>query len=106
MFTIGLWISAFARSAAVASGIGQLILYPSLFFVGLWLPREVMPGVLWDIGDWTPLGATVQAMQSSMQGTFPSAQLLLVMLAYALLFGFLAVRYFRWVVIVPAEDRG
>ena len=87
MFTIGLWISAFARSAAVASGIGQLILYPSLFFAGLGLPREVMPGVLRDIGDWTPLGATVQAMQSSMQGTFPSAQLLLVMLAYALLFG-------------------
>ena len=55
-----------------------------------------MPGVLRDIGDWTPLGAAMQAMQSSMQGTFPSAQLLLVMLAYALLFGFLAVRYFRW----------
>jgi ABC-2 type transport system permease protein len=96
MFTIGLWISAFARSAAVASGIGQLILYPSLFFAGLWLPREVMPSVLRDIGDWTPLGAAVQAMQSSMQGAFPSAQSLLVMLAYALLFGFLAVRYFRW----------
>jgi len=71
MSTIGLWISAFARSAAVASGIGQLILYPSLFFAGLGLPREVMPGVLRDIGDWTPLGATVQAMQSSMQGHIP-----------------------------------
>jgi ABC-2 type transport system permease protein len=96
MFAIGLWVSAFARSAAVAGGIGQLILYPSLFFAGLWVPREVMTPVLRDIGDWTPLGAAVQALQNSMQGTFPSAQSLLVMAAYALLFGFLAVRYFRW----------
>jgi ABC-2 type transport system permease protein len=96
MFAIGLWISAFARTAAGASGIGNLILYPSLFFAGLWVPREVMPAVLRDIGDWTPLGAAVQALQSSMQGSFPSAQSLLVMAAYALLFGFLAVHYFRW----------
>jgi ABC-2 type transport system permease protein len=96
MFALGLWVSAIARTAAGASGIAQLILYPSLFFAGLWIPREVMPAVLRDIGDWTPLGAAVQALQSSMQGTFPSAQPLLVMAAYALLFGFLAVRYFRW----------
>jgi ABC-2 type transport system permease protein len=96
MFALGLWVSAFARSAAVASGIGQLILYPSLFFAGLWVPREVMTPALRDIGDWTPLGAAVQALQNSMQGTFPSAQSLLVMTAYAVLFGFLAVHYFRW----------
>jgi hypothetical protein len=31
-----------------------------------------------------------------MQGSFPSAQPLLVMAAYTLLFSFLAVHYFRW----------
>jgi len=96
MFALGLWVSAFARSAAVAGAIGQLILYPSLFFAGLWVPREVMTPTLRDIGDWTPLGAAVQALQSSMQGAFPPVQPLLVMAAYTLLFGFLAVRYFRW----------
>jgi hypothetical protein len=30
------------------------------------------------------------------KGAFPAAQSLLVMAAYALVFGFLAVRYFRW----------
>ncbi len=30
------------------------------------------------------------------KGAFPSAQSLLVMAAYALVFGILAVRYFRW----------
>ena len=55
-----------------------------------------MTPTLRDIGDWTPLGAAVQALQSSMQGAFPPVQPLLVMAAYTLLFGFLAVRYFRW----------
>jgi ABC-2 type transport system permease protein len=96
MFAIGLWVSSFARSGAVANGIGQLVLYPLLFFAGLWVPREEMTPVLRSIGDWTPLGAAVQALQSSMQGAFPSAQSLLVMFAYALVFGFLAVRFFRW----------
>lgn len=96
MFALGLWVSATARTAAGASGMGQLILYPSLFFAGLWVPREVMPAVLRAIGDWTPLGAAVQALQSSMQGSFPPAQSLLVMAAYAVLFSFLAVHYFRW----------
>jgi ABC-2 type transport system permease protein len=49
MFALGLWVSAFARSAAVAGGIGQLVLYPSLFFAGPWLPREVMAPILRDI---------------------------------------------------------
>jgi ABC-2 type transport system permease protein len=80
MFAIGLWLSAFARSGAVANGLGQLILYPMLFFAGLWLPREQMTPVLRDIGDWTPLGAAVQSMQTSMQGGFPSTQSLLVLM--------------------------
>ena len=88
--------AARAHRQIAAGGIGQLILYPSLFFAGLWVPREVMAAILRDIGDWTPSGAAVQAMQSSMQGSFPSAQELLVLLAYALVFGFLAVRFFGW----------
>ena len=96
MFAVGLWVSAIARTAAGAGGIGQLILFPSLFFAGLWVPRQVMAPVLRDIGNATPLGAAVQALQSSMQGNFPSAESLVVMLAYAVVFGFLAVHFFRW----------
>ena len=96
MFAIGLWVSSFARSAAVANGLGQLILYPLLFFAGLWIPRQTMTPVLRNIGDWTPLGAAVKALQTSMQGTFPSATSLLVLAGWAAVFGFLAVRFFRW----------
>jgi ABC-2 type transport system permease protein len=96
MFAIGLWISAIARTAGGASAIGQLLLYPLLFSAGLWLPQERMAPALRQLSEWLPLGAAVHAMQSSMQGTFPSAQSLLVLAGWAVVFGFLAVRFFRW----------
>jgi ABC-2 type transport system permease protein len=96
MFAIGLWIAAIARSVNVAILIGNLLLYPMLFFAGLYIPRQSMAPVLRDIGDWTPLGASAQALQDSMRGAFPTAQSLLVLAAWAVLFGVLAVRLFRW----------
>jgi len=38
-----------------------------MFFAGLWVPQQVMPPVLRDISDYTPLGASVQAIQDSLQ---------------------------------------
>jgi ABC-2 type transport system permease protein len=96
MFAIGLWIAAIARTTSAAQGIGWSLLFPMLLFAGLLFPRPFMPAVLRDIGDWTPSGAAVHAMTDSMLGTFPSAQLLLVLAGWALVFGFLAVRFFRW----------
>ena len=49
-----------------------------------------------DVSDYTPLGASVQAIQDSVQGTFPPAAALLTMAAYTIMFGYLAVRTFRW----------
>jgi ABC-2 type transport system permease protein len=67
-----------------------------VFFSGMWLPRELMPGILVGISNFTPFGASVEAMQDSMQGQFPPAEPLLVLAGYALVFGFVAVRFFRW----------
>ncbi len=96
MFAIGLWISAIARTQAGASVIGQLILFPFLFSSGLYFPQQSMPPVLRQISQSLPLGAGVHAMTVSMQGTFPSATSLLVLAAWAAVFSFLAVRFFRW----------
>jgi ABC-2 type transport system permease protein len=79
MFAIGLWVSAVARTTGAAGAIGQLLLYPLLFFAGLWLPQERMGSVLTQISHLTPLGAAVHSLQSSMLGTFPSADSLLVL---------------------------
>lgn len=96
LFAIGLWISAIARTQNAAQGIGHLLLWPMLFFAGGLFPRPFMPAVLRDIGHWTPSGAAVQALEDAMFGAFPSAQLLLVLAGWAVVFGFLAVRFFRW----------
>jgi len=96
MFAIGLWISAIARTAGAAGLIGQLFLYPLLFFSGMWIQQENMTSALRQISQWSPLGAAVHALQDSMQGTFPSAQSLLILAGWAVLFGVLAVRFFRW----------
>ncbi len=55
-----------------------------------------MPAALLDISDWTPLGASVGAMQSAMAGSSPSLQSILVLAAYTVVLGYLAARYFKW----------
>jgi ABC-2 type transport system permease protein len=96
MFAIGLLISALARTANGASVIGRLAFFPLMFFAGLWLPRALMPGFLEGVSNYTPLGAAVEAIQASMLQGFPPVAPLLVLAAYAAVFGFLARRFFRW----------
>ena len=96
LFPIGLMVAAVARTATAANVIGRLAFFPLMFFAGLWLPRELMPTLLRDISNYTPLGAAVQAIQSSMLTGFPPVAPLLVLAGYAVVFGFLARRFFRW----------
>jgi ABC-2 type transport system permease protein len=96
LFAIGLAIAALAGSAAAAHGIGVALLLPLMFFAGLWLPRQEMTAWLQHVSDYSPLGAASQAMQVAIQGTFPAAAVLLTLVGYAAVFGFLAARYFRW----------
>ena len=93
---IGLCIAGTARTAAAAAGIGALAWYALMFFAGLFLPRQELPAVIQRISDWTPLGAAVNAIQRALQTGFPSASSLLILAGYAVVFGCLAVRYFRW----------
>jgi ABC-2 type transport system permease protein len=96
LFAIGLAIAAVAWTQGAARGIMAAVLYPLLFFSGLYYPVQLLPGVLQDISHFTPLGAAVQAMQAAMTVGFPPAEPLLVLAAYALVFGFVAKRFFRW----------
>ncbi len=95
MFAIGLLITAISPSTAVAGIVGTVLLYPLLFFAGMWTPTGMSP-LLQHIGDYTPLGAAVQAMDAAMQGSFPPARPLLVMAVYAVVFSAAAIRWFRW----------
>jgi ABC-2 type transport system permease protein len=96
LFALGLLVAAVAPTASSVNAIGRLAIIPLLFFAGLWLPRALMPAVLQDISNYTPLGAAVEAIQDSMRTGFPPARPLLVLVAYAVVFAVAALRFFRW----------
>jgi ABC-2 type transport system permease protein len=93
---IGLWVAAIARSYGTASAIGGILFYVMLFFSGMWIPREIMPTVLRNISDWTPAGASVGSIQNAIQGATVPMHLFLALGIYTVVFGYMAVRYFKW----------
>ena len=96
MFSLGLVVAAVAPSQGAANGIAMGLLYPMLFFAGVYVPIQYLPSSFQILASVTPVGAAVSALDSSLQGVFPSVQPLVVMVFYAVVLGFLAVRYFRW----------
>jgi ABC-2 type transport system permease protein len=96
LFALGLFIAALSPSPPVAGVLGTVVLYPLLYFAGLWVPRQNMAPALRHIGDFTPLGSAAQSILSSLQGAFPATHALIVMGAWAVVFSAAAVRLFRW----------
>ena len=96
MLTLGLFIASVARSGRVAGAAGTMVFLPLMFFAGLWMPQATMPKGLLSAGDHTPLGAAVAALHASMTGQWPSASGLATLAGYAIAFGLLAWRLFRW----------
>ena len=75
---------------------GAALFFPLMFFAGLWLPRQEMAAWLASVSNYSPLGAVSLAAQDAIGGTFPAAAVLLTLAGYAVVFGFVAARYFRW----------
>jgi ABC-2 type transport system permease protein len=96
LLAIGLFIAAAAPNSRAAQAIGMILLYPLLFFAGLFWPIPTMPSVLRHTSHATPLGAAVQALQDAWLGHWPHPLQLLTMAAYAVVFGLAAARLFRW----------
>jgi ABC-2 type transport system permease protein len=95
-FAIGLFVAAIAPSGKAANSIGTFLFFPTMFFAGLWTPREVFPGVLKRVADFTPLGAAERALYEAANGRWINGLSLTVLLAYILVFGVAATRLFRW----------
>ncbi len=96
MFSLGLLITSVAPSQSVGNGLTMGLLYPLLFFAGVYVPIQILPSGLQTAALYTPVGAAVNALNSSMNGSFPSFVPLVVMAAYIAVFSFVAIRYFRW----------
>ncbi|HEX6472254.1 MAG TPA: ABC transporter permease [Streptosporangiaceae bacterium] len=96
LFGIGLLVAAVAPTGRSAQGIGLTLFFPSLFFGGVYIPRESMPGVMRHISDFTPLGAGLKALRDAWLGLEPRPLHLVIMAAYAVVAGTAAARFFRW----------
>jgi len=96
MLALGVLIAAVAPNQRVAAGIGSVLLFPLMFFAGLWVPQAEMGAGLREVSHYTPLGAAAPAVQNAIAGHWPGTVHLLVLAAYALVFCTLAARLFRW----------
>lgn len=96
LFAIGLIIAALAPSARAAQSIGPALFFPLLFLAGAWLPRDQMPSVLARIADYSPLGATVDAIGDAWAGSMPRMSQLLALAVVAVVGSALATRFFKW----------
>jgi ABC-2 type transport system permease protein len=96
MGAMSLLIAAVASTARAGVALGSLVYYPMMFVAGVWTPGPVMPEAVRRVADFTPLGAASQAMQAAWAGDSVRPLHLVVMAAFTVGLGAIAVRTFRW----------
>jgi ABC-2 type transport system permease protein len=96
LFSIGLLIGALAPTVSSGQGIAMAVYFPMLLLAGIYFPRETMPVAMRTVSDFSPAGASVQAMQDAWNGSMPGASSLAVMAVFAVGAGLLAWRLLRW----------
>jgi ABC-2 type transport system permease protein len=96
IFSLGLVVVALAPTQTVATTAGGALFFALLFLSGLWVqPVQVgqpLRAIMW----YSPGGAAVRAVLYSVFNTRPPVSTLAILVAYAVVFAFIAVRYFRW----------
>lgn len=96
LFTLGLMIVALAPSQVVGQTIGGVVAFALFFLAGLWVNPAQAGDPLATIMNYSPSGAAVRAVLDSAFNGGPSYAGLLTMAVYTVIFGFIAIRYFRW----------
>lgn len=96
LFTLGLMIVALAPSQVVGQTIGGVVAFVLFFLAGLWVNPAQAGDPLATIMNYSRSGAAVRAVLDSAFNGGPSYTGLLTMAVYTVIFGFIAIRYFRW----------
>lgn len=96
MFSLGLVVAALAPSQSVTTALTGGLTFLLFFLAGLWLPPGTVGEPLSTIMYYSPSGAAVRALLSSVFDTSPPLTALVTMVVYTLVFAFVAIRYFRW----------
>jgi ABC-2 type transport system permease protein len=96
MFTLGLVLVALLPTQAVAQPVTGVVTFALMFLSGLWVNPAQVGDPLRTIMYYSPSGAAAKAVVDSAFSGGPSYAGLLTTVAYTVIFGFIAIRYFRW----------
>jgi ABC-2 type transport system permease protein len=96
IFALGLALVALVPTQTVASVVGGIVTFVLLFLAGLWVQPTQVGDPLATIMYYSPSGAAARALLDAVFNGSPSYAALLTMAVYTALFGFIAIRYFRW----------
>ena len=96
IFSLGLLIVALAPSETAGRTFGALAFFPLLFLSGLWVQPAQVGEPLRSVMYYSPAGAAARALLDSAFDLTPPVLVLLALALYAVVFSFLAIRFFRW----------
>ena len=96
LLALGGIIAGVSPNTRLATTFGTIVFFPLMFTAGVWIPVQAMPGLLGEIVELTPLGAAAVAMDATTLGQWPATVHVLVLVAWTVGLGALAVRFFRW----------
>ncbi|MDQ6721910.1 MAG: ABC transporter permease [Candidatus Dormibacteraeota bacterium] len=96
LFALGLVLVALVPTQTVAQPVAGVVTFGLMFLSGLWVNPAQVGDPLRTIMYYSPSGAAVRAVLDSAFNGGSSYAALLTMAVYAVIFGFIAIRYFRW----------
>jgi ABC-2 type transport system permease protein len=96
IFALGLMLVALLPSQTVASAVSGGVIFVLMFLSGLWVQPAQVGDLLRTIMYYSPSGAAARALLDAVFNGSPSYAALLTMAVYTVMFGFIAIRYFRW----------
>jgi ABC-2 type transport system permease protein len=96
LFALGLVLVALVPTQAVAQPVAGVVTFGLMFLSGLWVNPAQVGDPLRTIMYYSPSGAAVRAVLDATFNGGPSYAGLMTMAAYTVIFGFIAIRYFRW----------
>jgi ABC-2 type transport system permease protein len=96
LFALGLVLVALVPTQTVAQPVAGVVTFGLMFLSGLWVNPAQVGDPLRTIMYYSPSGAAVRAVLDSAFNGGPSYAGLLTMAVYTVIFGFVAIRFFRW----------
>lgn len=96
IFSLGMVLVAIAPSQVAGQGLTGAFTFGLMFLSGLWTPPQAVGGTLATIIYYSPSGAAVRALLDSVFNQPIPYTTFVTLVVYAVIFAFIAIRYFRW----------